>query len=357
MYSELFYRGKRVFITGHTGFKGTWICKMLLQAGAIVTGYSLEQSLDNNLFSITNIETEKKINSIIGDVRDLGHLQDELKRAEPEIVIHMAAQPLVRASYVNPVYTYETNVLGTVNICEAIRNTSCVKSFVNVTTDKVYKNEECKRGYREIDELNGYDPYSNSKSCSELITASYTRSFLKEKGVKVSTVRAGNVIGGGDFSCDRIIPDCIRAAMGRTKIKIRNPESIRPYQHVLEALSAYLLIAERQYMNDEFAGSYNVGPEDADCIRTIELVRIFCEVWGEEIDYEIAIKDNAHEAKELKLDCTKLKTIFGWSPKWGIYEAVKKTIEWTKEYQCGKKPEEIMQRQLKEFTIGDSLNV
>ena len=233
-----FYKGKKVLVTGHTGFKGTWLCKILVNAGADVTGYSLEAPTNPNLFELSGIENE--IKSIIGDIRDLEHLKQVFTEVQPEIVLHLAAQPIVRDSYKDPVYTYETNVMGTVNICECVRLNSCVKSFLNVTTDKVYHNNEWEWGYRENDPLDGYDPYSNSKSCSELVTHSYINSFFKENGIAVSTARAGNVIGGGDFANDRIIPDCIRAAMKGESIIVRNPHSTRPYQHVLEPLVVYL---------------------------------------------------------------------------------------------------------------------
>lgn len=238
-----FYRGKRVLVTGHTGFKGSWLCKVLANAGAIVTGYSLEPPTEPNLFKISGIE--QKMRSIIGDIRDLARLKEAFQEAQPDIVFHLAAQPIVRDSYKDPVYTYETNVMGTVNVCECVRMNTCVKSFLNVTTDKVYHNREWEWGYRETDPLDGYDPYSNSKSCSELVTSSYINSFFNNMDVAVSTARAGNVIGGGDFANDRIIPDCIRAAQKRENIIVRNPYSTRPYQHVLEPLAAYLRILER----------------------------------------------------------------------------------------------------------------
>lgn len=255
-----FYNGKKVFVTGHTGFKGSWLCKMLANAGAKVTGYSLEPPTEPNLFEIAKIEND--INSIIGDVRERDVLKTAFDTAQPEIVLHLAAQPIVRDSYRDPVYTYETNIMGTVNILECVRKSSCVKSFLNVTTDKVYENKEWEWGYRENEPLDGYDPYSNSKSCSELVTHSYKSSFFSNGSVAISTARAGNVIGGGDFANDRIIPDCIRAAMRNENIIVRNPVSTRPYQHVLEPLYVYLMIAAKQYRDEKYAGYYNVGPDD-----------------------------------------------------------------------------------------------
>ena len=272
-----FYKGKKVLITGHTGFKGSWLCRILVGAGAEVTGYSLSAPTEPNLFALCDVE--RHMNSVIGDIRDLDHLAKVFTDTQPEIVFHLAAQPIVRESYKNPVNTYETNVMGTVNVLEAVSQCGSVRSFLNVTTDKVYKNNEWEWGYRETDELDGYDPYSNSKSCSELVTHSYEKSFLKDMDIAVSTARAGNVIGGGDFAADRIIPDCVRAVSGGKKIAVRNPHSTRPYQHVLEPLGAYLMIAGVQYQDSSKAGSYNVGPGDEDCITTGELADLFCEAW------------------------------------------------------------------------------
>ena len=273
-----FYKGKKVLITGHTGFKGSWLCRILVGAGAQVTGYSLTPPTEPNLFSMADVED--KMESVIGDIRDLAHLKEVFEKTQPEIVLHLAAQPIVRDSYKDPVYTYETNVMGTVNICECVRINPCVKSFLNVTTDKVYENKEWAWGYRENEPLDGYDPYSNSKSCSELVTHSYKRSFFNDTKVAVSTSRAGNVIGGGDFANDRIIPDCVRAIQSGKEILVRNPNSTRPYQHVLEPLKIYLMIVEAQYKNHELEGYYNVGPNDSDCRTTGELVTLFCKLFS-----------------------------------------------------------------------------
>lgn len=344
-----FYKGKRVFVTGHTGFKGSWMCQMLINAGAEVTGYSLIPPTEPNLFTVSGIEP--KMNSVIGDIRDLEHLKKAFDEAKPEIVIHLAAQPIVRDSYKAPVYTYETNVMGTVNICECVRQTVGVKSFLNVTTDKVYHNNEWEWGYRETDPLDGYDPYSNSKSCSELVTHSYINSFFNEMGIAVSTARAGNVIGGGDFANDRIIPDCIRAVLKDEKIIVRNPYSTRPYQHVLEPLTAYLMIAERQYKDIDCAGFYNVGPDDRDCVTTGELVDLFCKYWGEGAGWENKSDGGPHEANFLKLDCSKLKSKFGWKPVWSVEQAIEKTVEWTKVYAEGKDVPDCMDKQIREFLM------
>lgn len=326
-----FYNGKKVLVTGHTGFKGSWLCQILHNAGAEVTGYALDLSTIPNLYSVLSLGTQ--IRSITGDIRDFESIFRVFDEVKPEIVFHLAAQPIVRESYRNPIYTYETNVMGTVYLCECIRRHDSVKSFLNVTTDKVYKNNEWVWGYRENEPLDGFDPYSNSKSCSELVTHSYNNSFFYEAGIAVSTARAGNVIGGGDFATDRIIPDCMRAAREGKKIVVRNPCSIRPYQHVLEPLSVYLTIAQRQYEDREYAGFYNVGPNDSDCITTGELVDLFCKYWGSNLEWvNESVVGGPHEADYLKLDCSLIKKQFNWKPQWGIEKAVEETAGWYKEY-------------------------
>lgn len=322
--------GKRVMLTGHTGFKGTWFSVILSLLGAEVYGYSLNPDDANSLFF--NIQCDKIIHSEIGDIRDLEHLKSYFRKVQPEYVFHLAAQPIVRESYRNPHYTYETNVMGTVNVCECIRKSDSVKSFLNVTTDKVYQNHEWEWGYRETDPLDGYDPYSNSKSCSELVTHSYASSFLKAKGIAVSTARAGNVIGGGDFAKDRIIPDCFRAASEGREILLRNPHSTRPFQHVLEPLFAYLMIAQRQVEDGALAGSYNVGPDDRDCVTVEELVGYFCRAWCGNVSFRVQGDGGPHEASFLKLDCSKLKSRMGWRPCWNIEQAVEKSVEWYRLY-------------------------
>lgn len=342
-----FYNGKRVFVTGHTGFKGAWLCKILADSGAIVTGYSLEPPTDPSLFEIAKIA--EKINSVIGDIRDYNSLKKAFDNAQPEIVLHLAAQPIVRESYKNPAYTYETNVMGTVNILECARNSDCVKSFLNVTTDKVYLNKEWAWGYRENEELDGFDPYSNSKSCSELVTHSYKSSFFSDRDAAISTARAGNVIGGGDFACDRIIPDCVRAMQNNKEIIVRNPYSTRPYQHVLEPLFAYLMIAEKQYNNAEFSGWYNVGPDECDCVTTGDLVDLFCKFWKGANWKNVAEENAPHEANFLKLDCSKIKSTFGWKPRWHIAEAIEKTVEWSKIYLQNGDVSAVMDKQIEEY--------
>lgn len=342
-----FYQGKKVFVTGHTGFKGSWLCRMLAGAGASVTGFSLEPPTEPSLFRIAGIEND--VRSVIGDVRDMAALKAAFDEAQPEIVLHLAAQPIVRESYRNPAYTYETNVMGTVHLLECVRNSSTVRSFLNVTTDKVYRNREWPWGYRENDELDGFDPYSNSKSCSELVTHSYRNSFFADGRVAVSTARAGNVIGGGDFASDRIIPDCIRAAEKGEPIAVRNPYSTRPYQHVLEPLYAYLMIAARQMQDGRCAGYYNVGPDDADCFQTGALVELFVRQWGEGMKWIDRSDGGPHEAGFLKLDCSLLKSTFGWKPRWNLETAVAMTVEWSKIWLAGGDARACMDRQIQAF--------
>ena len=342
-----FYRDKRVLVTGHTGFKGAWLCRILALAGARVTGYSLEPPTDPSLFEIAGLED--RMDSVLGDIRNLKGLRDVFERVRPEVVFHLVAQPIVRDSYKDPVYTYETNVMGAVNVMECVRLTDSVRSFLNVTTDKVYENREWEYGYRECDPLDGYDPYSNSKSCSELVTHSYQKSFFSDGRCAVSTSRAGNVIGGGDFANDRIIPDCIRAAATGKDIIVRNPHSTRPYQLVLEPLAVYLTIAMRQHEDGRYQGYYNVGPDDKDCVTTGRLVDMFCRAWGGDVKWVNQYDGGPHEANFLKLDCSRIKSVFGWRPRYGVEEAVQKTVEWSRAYLDGEDMLEVMDRQITEF--------
>lgn len=352
-----FYKNKKVFITGHTGFKGSWLSYLLLSAGAEVAGFSLCPPTKPSLFE--HLQLEKDMRSVTGDVADFGQLSKVFYEAQPEIVLHLAAQPIVRESYKNPVLTYQTNVMGTVNILECIRNNDCVSSFLNVTTDKVYKNHEWEWGYRENEELCGFDPYSNSKSCSELVTYSYQNSFFKERDIAISTARAGNVIGGGDFAIDRIIPDCFRMALKEEDIVVRSPQSVRPYQHVLEPLMAYLTIAARQSEQKELAGNYNIGPDERDCILTGELVDLFCSSWQKYAEKKPVWKSQSdsgpHEANYLKLDCSKFKKAFAWKPVWHIDKAVDQTVKWYCAYMANEDMKAIMKSQLEEF-IEDAEN-
>lgn len=351
MFDLSFYKGKKVLVTGHTGFKGSWLCRILVNAGADLTGYSLEAPTTPDLFSIAGLEGKMK--SVIGDIRDFDKLKAVFEETQPEIVLHLAAQPIVRDSYKDPRYTYETNVMGTVNIMECVRLFPCVKSMLNVTTDKVYKNNEWCWGYREDEPLDGFDPYSNSKSCSELVTHSYKNSFFNDRETAISTARAGNVIGGGDFANDRIIPDCVRAMKDGRVIGVRNPYSTRPYQHVLEPLFVYLMIAAKQYEDASYAGYYNVGPDECDCVTTGELVDLFCKHWGSEASWENQAEKNApHEANFLKLDCSKIKSVFGWKPTWHIDECVEMTCRFSRIWlENGNIPEE-MDKEIKAF-IGE----
>ena len=350
------YRGRRVLVTGHTGFKGSWLTKILLDAGAEVCGYSTCSPRSPRLFDLIGLEGQ--IRHVQGDVADFGHLNRVFDEFQPEIVLHLAAQPIVRTSYREPRRTYESNVMGTVNVCECVRLHDAVKSFLNVTTDKVYQNKEWSWGYRENEPLDGFDPYSNSKSCSELVTHAYINSFFgqnaPEARVAVSTARAGNVIGGGDFAADRIIPDCVRAAEAGQPIVIRNPNSTRPYQHVLEPLFTYLTIAAVQESDHGKAGFYNVGPDECDCVTTGALVALFARYFGEGFSAEIAPVDPTapHEANFLKLDTSLVKATFGWKPTWHIEEAVENTVEFSKAYLTHADQAEltaVMERQICRF--------
>jgi CDP-glucose 4,6-dehydratase len=330
-----FWVDKKVFLTGHTGFKGSWLSLWLNQLGAKVTGFSLKPPTNPSLFNLLN--GEKLVDSLIGDVRDRKLLFSALEQSKPEIIIHMAAQPLVRDSYLNPVETYETNVMGTVNLLDSIRNLRGVKAVVNVTTDKCYENREWLWGYRESEAMGGYDPYSNSKGCSELVTTSFRNSFFNpiyfnKHGVAIASARAGNVIGGGDWAADRLIPDCINSIFNNKKILIRNPSAIRPWQHVFEPLSGYLLLAEKLYLNGPaFAEGWNFGPDDSDAKPVSWIVETLCKKWGKNEAFEIDNGDHPHEATYLKLDCSKAKNMLEWKPRWNITKALEMIIEW---YTC-----------------------
>ena len=345
-----FYSGKKVFVTGHTGFKGSWMCAVLRCLGADVYGYALEPAGDPVLYKLLDFGVNVK--STIGDIRDYERLKEAFCIASPDVAIHMAAQPIVRVSYKSPRYTYETNVMGTVNILECIRQYSDKVSFLNVTTDKVYENSDNPdHAFSEDEKLDGYDPYSNSKSCSELVTHSYEKSFFKDnKDIQISTARAGNVIGGGDFALDRIIPDCVRAAVKGESIAVRNLYSTRPYQHVLEPVFAYLMIAMRQAQNPELAGSYNVGPDLESCITTGELADRFVKSWGDGASWQDLSEANApHEAGFLQLDSSKLKRTFDWEPKWHIEDAIEKTVSWYKAWNQDANMREFTDDQIMEW--------
>ncbi len=344
------YRDKRVLITGHTGFKGAWLSQILINAGAHVVGYALDPPTQPSMFEALGLS--KKIESVIGDIREFSRLSSLIKRTQPEIVFHLAAQPLVLEGYRIPRETFEINVMGTVNLLEACRGVDFVRSIVNVTTDKVYLNRELPdHAYREDDALDGYDPYSNSKSCSDLVTHSYRSSFFEDKGLPVSTMRAGNVIGGGDFSKNRIVPDCARAALNGAPIKIRNPWSVRPYQHVLDPLFAYLALGALQEEHPSLASSYNIGPDEVDCVTTAALADLFVKAWDDGltwIDMSAGVV-GPHEAQFLKLDSSKLKESIGWVPVWNIQQAIQATVEWFQAYAMGSNVVQLTNGQIQQF--------
>lgn len=359
MIDKAFWKNKNVFITGHTGFKGSWLCLWLHAFGANITGYSLQPPTNPSLFQLCGIDS--LVHSIIGDVRSKKTLQDALALAEPEIVIHMAAQPLVRSSYEIPFETYEINVMGTVNLLEAVRlavrNGVGVKAVINVTTDKCYENKEWVWGYREQDALGGFDPYSNSKACSELVTMSYRNSFFHPDdyathGVGLASARAGNVIGGGDWATDRLIPDFVRALLGGTKLKIRNPCAIRPWQHVLEPISGYMLLAQKLCEDGRrFSQSWNFGPGDQDA-QTVEwIVKKLCAKWGDNAAYEIVPEATWHEAHYLKLDCSKARSELRWQPKWNLEQALDQIVEWTLAFSRNENIQDVCLAQIERYTM------
>ena len=349
-----FYRGKTVFVTGHTGFKGSWLCCILKLLGADVYGYSLQPPTEPNMYTI--LDLDRYVKSKIGDIADYDTLSKFYSECKPDIVFHLAAQPLVREGYRNPVNTYLSNVMGTVNLLECVRNYGA-KSLLNITTDKVYDNiEDYSHEYREDERLDGYDPYSNSKSCSELVTHSYIRSFLHDK-CPVSTARAGNVIGGGDFALDRIVPDCVRAAISGKEVILRNPNSIRQYQHVLEPLFSYLTVAMKQCEDWKYAGNYNIGPGREDCMTTGELAGLFCRSWSDDMKVKVLNDNGPHEANFLKLDNSKLRETFGISPLWHIEYAILKTVEWTKVWHSNGDVDKCTDDQIREYMKGRGLDV
>jgi len=357
-----FFQGKKVFITGHTGFKGSWLCLWLLKLGAEVHGYALEPPTEPSLFNLLGFNSSTpQLFSTIADVRDASTLAEAMLQARPEIVIHMAAQPLVRDSYIIPVETYAINVMGTVHLLEAVRGCPSVKAVVNVTTDKCYENREWVWGYRENEPMGGFDPYSNSKGCSELVTAAYRSSFFNSQlstfnasapqhGAAVATARAGNVIGGGDWATDRLIPDCISALLAGEPIRIRNPHSIRPWQHVLEPLSGYLTLAQRLYESgSEYAEGWNFGPVDDDAKPVEWIVQRMCELRGNGARYEIDAGDHPHEAHYLKLDCSKARMRLGWQPRWDLEKALHNIMEWVNVYNSAGDLREICLKQIEEY--------
>ena len=348
-----FWRGKKVFLTGHTGFKGSWLCLWLSMLGAEVTGYALEPPTTPSLYVLAHVG--ELVTSIIADVRDLDRLKAEMMSASPYIVIHMAAQPLVRDSYKIPVETYAINVMGTVHLLEALRACPSVKAVVNVTTDKVYENREWAWGYRENEPFGGYDPYSNSKACSELVTAAYRSSYFNpcdyaQHGVAVASARAGNVIGGGDWAEDRLIPDIIRAILAGEPVRIRNPYAIRPWQHVLEPLSGYLLLAQKLYEDGaHYAEGWNFGPPENDAKPVLWLVERLCAMWGDGASWQLDSGDHPHEAHYLKLDCSKAHAELGWWPRWGLEKALESIVAWSRVYRAAGDFREICVQQINTY--------
>ena len=354
--SNFFWKDKRVFLTGHTGFKGSWLSLWLKSLGADLTGYALSATTNPSLFELASIYNN--MNSVIGDIRDLNALKSAITSANPEIVIHMAAQPLVRYSYENPVETYSTNVMGTVNLLECVRTATNVRAVINITTDKCYENSEWIWGYRENDPMGGYDPYSNSKACSELVTASYRSSFFnrdlyQNHGVGLATARAGNVIGGGDWSKDRLIPDIIRAFDSKSSAKIRNPNAIRPWQHVLEPLKGYLMLAELLYeFGPSYSEAWNFGPKFEDAMTVSSIADKLCLLWGEGAKYTICEDDESlHEANYLKLDISKARSRINWHPQWTIGESLEAVVDFHKRMSSGDDASIIMIDQINTFNL------
>ena len=349
-----FWRGKRVFVTGHTGFKGSWLSLWLQQLGAQVTGYALEPPTNPSLFEVAQVAHGMK--SVIGDIRDGTMLTNAMRQAAPDIVIHMAAQPLVRRSYVDPVETYSTNVMGTVHLLEAVRQTPSVRAVVNVTTDKCYENKEWVWGYRENEPMGGFDPYSSSKGCAELVTAAYRQSFFDSSSINhkpstaVATARAGNVIGGGDWAEDRLIPDILRAIQNGQSVNIRNPHATRPWQHVLEPLSGYLALAEKLYtQGPAFAEAFNFGPAEEDAKPVQWIVEQLTQQWGDGANWKLDQAAHPHEAHYLKLDCSKAKMRLDWRPRWALAQSLENIIVWHKAHQRGDDMRELSLRQIAAF--------
>ena len=347
----IFWRGKKVFLTGHTGFKGSWLSLWLASMGAKITGYALAPNTTPNLFDVLAIDS-LIIKSHIADIRDLAGLQKAMSEAKPDVVIHMAAQPLVRYSYVNPVETYATNVMGTVHVLESTRAIDSVHATVVVTTDKCYENHERAEGYREDEAMGGYDPYSNSKGCAELVTSAYRQSYFSCPNSinKVASARAGNVIGGGDWSEDRLIPDAIKAFEASKPLMIRNPLATRPWQHVLEPLSGYLILAQALFeQGTAFASGWNFGPRDEDNRTVKEVVDLLISGWGETVCWEKEGSEQPHEANLLKLDCSKARSQLGWIPKWNLEAATQKIVEWQKAFQAKENMQEISLAQINSY--------
>lgn len=346
--NSAFWAGRRVFLTGHTGFKGSWLSLWLQELGASVTGFSLPPPTEPSLFHVARVED--KMRSLTGDIRDLEALRTAISSDEPEVIIHMAAQSLVRYSYTNPVETYATNVLGTVHVLEAARQVSSVRAIVNVTSDKCYENKEWVWGYRETEPMGGFDPYSSSKGCSELVTSAYRRSFMHQAKIALASARAGNVIGGGDWSTDRLIPDILRSIEAGKAVPIRSPKSIRPWQHVLEPLRGYLLLAEKLYkVGDNFADGWNFGPSEEDAKPVEWIVNELTQLWGEGAKWEKDSREHPHEAGYLRLDCSKAHALLGWRPRWSLAETLKAIVNWHRSYLNGTDMREYSIEQIRSY--------
>ena len=348
-----FYSGKKILITGHTGFKGSWMCFLLNKMEADIYGYALEPPTKPSLYKLISIG--KICESTIADIRNYEKLKQKIESIKPEIVIHMAAQSLVRESYNNPKETYEVNVIGTVNLFEAIRHVKGIKAIVNVTSDKCYQNRDWHWGYRENEPMGGYDPYSNSKGCSELVTSSYRYSFFNPKeyskhGLALASARAGNVIGGGDWAANRLIPDFIRAVLRKEKIRIRCPFSIRPWQHVFEPLTGYMMLAKKLYEEGtKYANAWNFGPDASDERNVKWIIEFLCRIWGNGASYEIDEHPQPYEVSYLKLDCSKAKAELQWVPRWNIETALEMVVNWTKAFQNEKDLEAISNQQIEVY--------
>ncbi len=351
-----FWRGKNVFLTGHTGFKGSWLAVWLSSMDAKVTGFALAPDTKPNLFEVAQVQALLN-NSHIADIRDLASLQKAMLQTRPEIVIHMAAQPLVRFSYAHPVETYATNVMGTIHVLETIRNLDSVRAAVIVTTDKCYENKEWPWGYRENEPMGGHDPYSSSKGCAELVTAAYRQSYFTpdqyhHHGVGIASARAGNVIGGGDWSDDRLIPDAIKAFEQHQPLMIRNPLATRPWQHVLEPLSGYLVLAQALCQGGaNFDGAWNFGPKDDDARSVKEVVNLLIKNWHSPASWVQDIREQPHEAHLLKLDCSKARQYLGWVPKWSLEQAIEKIAQWQDAYRQGSNMREFIFQQISTYQL------
>lgn len=348
-----FWRNKRVFLTGHTGFKGGWLALWLQEMGSEVYGYALHPSTEPSLYTVAGIG-KKMTSSVIADIRDYARLHDAIQQAKPDIAFHLAAQPLVQYGYAHPAETYAVNVMGTVHLLEAVRAARSVKAVINITTDKCYENREWLWGYRENEAMGGFDPYSSSKGCAELVTSAYRRSFLAAAGIAVASARAGNVIGGGDWSKDRLVPDILHSLSRRQPVVIRNPTAIRPWQHVLEPLAGYLLLGQQLYVHGaDYAEAWNFGPSDDEVMPVQDIVETMAALWGDEASWVQDKKSHPHEATILTLDSSKARARLNWRPKWNNKTALRSIVDWYRAYQRGDNMQKVMLEQIASY-IGSS---